>query len=343
MPTSPTQMAEKLRKIANSYGKEAARKRDSGLYNQNPTPRRMNMLASIEKDVARLERIQGWALGLAEQWEKQGDKLPIDLQSVKTKKLLEIFVTYSEWPTWHTSDLQAAGIFSTTYSSVLQALEHYSAPVNQEKPIDREIRDRKRALVGMKIPGFFPTPEPVIQRMLELADIPPCEMIDRGGRHLRLLEPSAGWGNIADVLRERFPRYVVEVCEIVPALRDILMLKKYKVIAADVFNLVADQQTSQTHGYDYILSNPSFENNLDIAHVMHYYRLLRPGGRLVSVMCEGSFFRSDRSSKEFRDWFYQQHNGYDEKLPDGSFERGERPTGVAARLIVVDKSSHVLY
>jgi hypothetical protein len=48
--------------------------------------------------------------------------------------------------------------------------------------------------------------------------------------------------------------------------------------------------------------NPPFEKGQDIEHVRHAYDQLKPGGRVVAIMSEGPFFRSDKKATEFRDW-----------------------------------------
>lgn len=48
--------------------------------------------------------------------------------------------------------------------------------------------------------------------------------------------------------------------------------------------------------------NPPFTHHQDIDHVRHAYDLLDAGGVLVAIMCESTFFRSDKKSVEFRDF-----------------------------------------
>ncbi|HPT88716.1 MAG TPA: hypothetical protein PL004_12815, partial [Bacillota bacterium] len=49
------------------------------------------------------------------------------------------------------------------------------------------------------------------------------------------------------------------------------------------------------------------------------------------------FFRNDKKAKEFREWL-ESVGGSSEKLPEGSFKSSERPTGVATRLVVIEKA-----
>src|SRR5690606_35025896 len=58
---------------------------------------------------------------------------------------------------------------------------------------------RKRELRFANIPGFFPTPRELAERVVTEAEIIPP------GRGQRILEPSAGSGAIAEVIRRRLP------------------------------------------------------------------------------------------------------------------------------------------
>ncbi|THJ36166.1 PLxRFG domain-containing protein [Lampropedia aestuarii] len=97
-------------------------------------------------------------------------------------------------------------------------------------------------------------------------------------------------------------------------------------------------QNGSWSGYDRIVMNPPFSEGRDIQHVMHAYSLLRPGGRIVSIMGEGAFFQSNKRAEAFRSWLVER-GATNEKLPDGSFMDPSLPvnTGVAARMVVIDK------
>jgi len=189
-------------------------------------------------------------------------------------------------------------------------------------PVTDQIRAAERSLVGMKIPGYFPTPTATVDRMLELADI---------NRGHRVLEPSAGKGNIADRIRERHQNDEIDLAtiELSGTLRPILEMKGHKLVGRDFLE--------HRELYDRIVMNPPFEGGADIDHLRHAYSLLKPGGRVVSIMCEGPFFREDGKSKEFRTWLDSDVQGTHEKLPAGSFLSSERPTGVNTRLVVISK------
>lgn len=205
------------------------------------------------------------------------------------------------------------------YRKLLVDFLNIGGQVEGQKP-DRKIKEMELQLVGRNIPGYFPTPKSVVEKMLEKADIKPG---------MKVLEPSAGKGNIADAIKEKHSDAVLEVVEYQQVLRDILEAKGHKLVGVDFLKYNGGQ-------YDRILMNPPFEHGQDIDHVRHAYELLKPGGRLVAIMCEGSFNRSDRKATEFREWLASV-GGWSEKLPDGAFKDSERPTGVATRLVVIDK------
>jgi predicted RNA methylase len=184
------------------------------------------------------------------------------------------------------------------------------------------IKKMERELIGRKIPGYFPTPSDVVDRLLDLADI-------REG--MRVLEPSAGKGNIADAVKEACPSALVQVVEIHTSLQAVLRAKGYTILA---YNCLDIQPGSWV--WDRVVMNPPFENGQDIEHVKHAYTLLKEGGRLVAIMSEGPFYRSDSQAVGFRSWL-ESVGGYSERLPEGSFKNSERSTGVNTRIVVINK------
>jgi len=187
-----------------------------------------------------------------------------------------------------------------------------------------------RSLVGMKIPGYFPTPEAVVDRMISEAGLEPDMMV---------LEPSAGSGHIADAIRAAGIEMENLVCfEINSTLRSILTHKGHQIRAADFMDY---DPTDNAMGrpweeFDRILMNPPFEDGQDIEHVMKAYRHLKAGGRIVAIMSRGPFFRMDKKAVEFRSWL-SSVGGLSEELPDGSFEDSDRSTGVATNIVVIIK------
>lgn len=183
----------------------------------------------------------------------------------------------------------------------------------------RNIKSKERELTNAKIDGFFPTPKTIVEDMLDEADIQPGE---------KVLEPSAGKGNIADVIRETYPDNTLDVVELNASLNELLSEKGY--------NVVGNNFLKTSGKYDKIIMNPPFEKGQDIDHIKHAYSLLNDGGRVVCIMSEGTFYRSDKKAVAFREWL-ENVGGISEKLPDGAFKNAERSTGVNTRMVIIDK------
>ena len=160
--------------------------------------------------------------------------------------------------------------------------------------------------------------------MLELAEVE--------SKH-RVLEPSCGKGDILDALKDECPGIELIAIERNHTLSDVLSAKGHEV---DFGDFLEHQGT-----YDRIVMNPPFEDGQDIEHIRHAYALLAPGGRLVSVISEGPFFRSDKQTIAFREWL-DELAGETEQLPEGAFQGREafRETGVRTRLLTINKEDH---
>ncbi|WP_122760516.1 methyltransferase domain-containing protein [Pseudomonas viridiflava] len=180
----------------------------------------------------------------------------------------------------------------------------------------------ERAIIGQKVGiDFFPTPAAVAQRMARLAGIT---------KGMRVLEPSAGNGNLADAAAAAGA--VVDVVEISSSLRDILTAKGYNVVDHDFTGFKPEKP------YDAILMNPPFSNRQDAAHIMQAFGMLAAGGKLVAIAGEGVFFGVDKKAEQFRDWL-DSHNADVEKLEGGTFQDNAllAQTSANARLIIIHK------
>lgn len=166
--------------------------------------------------------------------------------------------------------------------------------------------------------GYFPTPPALVDRLLVLADVRPDH---------RVLEPSAGQGAIADKVREIGA--AIDVVELLPANCVVLREKGYRHVGEGDF-----LRNPPVRIYDCVVMNPPFEGQADIAHVLHAWEFLRPGGRLVSIMATGVTFRQDRKARAFRD-FLDTHGGYVETNPPGSFR--ESGTDVSTVTVVINR------
>jgi hypothetical protein len=209
------------------------------------------------------------------------------------------------------------------YDEARRLIKEYGSG-ERPNPRKARIQEALRPLIGRSQIGidFFPTPPELATRVVEAAGI------ESG---MKVLEPSAGTGNIADAAKEAGAD--VDVVEVSGELR--------KVLEAKDFTPVADNFLEYKPGevYDRVVMNPPFSDSLDSQHVQHAYSMLKPGGRLVAIMSEGSFFRTDKKATAFREWM-EELGGVSEKLPEGSFNvaQGGLPrTGTATRIVTIDK------
>jgi hypothetical protein len=307
-----------LRKAAESLQSQIDQKFNPTIATQRVTARRARIADGMAADGRRLQQIQAKLYALADTHEA-GIISPL-LAGIKYRGQVETLLDNREYPDgqWSADSrkkLSQLGITPVNFDEVKQAFNGLGE-LAQADPIQARIKKLERDLLTYKIPGFFPTPKAICDKMIDLARIEPNDTI---------LEPGAGKGNIAEAIRQQYPDNPLFVIEFQTRLSEILTLKGFEVIGADFLDC--------GHKFNCIIMNPPFEKFQDIDHVLHAFSLLRPGGRLVSIMGESSFFRTDRKAVDFREWLSMV--GYDEKLPNNSFF--ESGTGVAARIVVIRK------
>lgn len=204
--------------------------------------------------------------------------------------------------------------------SLRAALREYLQFKDEGPKADRA-KTLERQLAGQKNVGidFFPTPPSVAAEMVEKAGVT---------AGMKVLEPSAGTGNIAAALQDAGAE--VDVAEISSSLRDVLDAKGFNVVSHDILDLTEGE-------YDAVVMNPPF--SADIEHVQHAYNLLKNGGRLVAIVGEGSF-GNQRKHTEFKEWL-DNVGAEVEPLPAGTFtDRTQlKTTGANARLVEITKGA----
>ncbi len=164
----------------------------------------------------------------------------------------------------------------------------------------------------------FYTPPKLAREIVRRADVK--------GR--RVLEPSAGWGALALEAIEQGAAYVacVEIDpENVKALRGNGLERRGSVREIDFL-----QTRRPRVPYERVVANVPFSKQQDIRHVMHAYRQLAPGGRLVAIMSAGTAFRMNASAQSFRRLV--DAKGTMKPLPEGSF----RESRIRVRPVVVE-------
>lgn len=307
-------IGDKLRTMADAMQADIDHKfRDR----QTNTPKRQREADSARLDGFRLQRTQAALRALATSHD--AGTVPPELASVRSKAAAFELVA--------TKIIRDGGYYDAgrdtgePYHDTPAARAMF-AMIASYKPDEKaeELRRKLQDLQFAKIPGFFPTPRAVIDRMIDLADIP--------AGPFDLLEPEGGSGAILDVVKESAPDAALTTYERHSSLRDVLQMKGYALAGSDFMEAPA------VPSFDRVLMNPPFENGQDIDHVRHAYAMLRDGGRLVAVMSPGPFFRQDRKATEFRAWF-EACGGEKHDLPAGSFK--ESGTGTGTVLVVLDR------
>tara|TARA_R110000772_G_C13296106_1_gene438438 strand:+ start:859 stop:3015 length:2157 start_codon:yes stop_codon:yes gene_type:complete len=194
------------------------------------------------------------------------------------------------------------------------------AEISQEQKNELELRNMEREFISKKIPGFFPTPKPLIDKMLSIAKVFEGETI---------LEPSAGLGHIATEIRAQYPNNELHLIEFNYSLCEALNKKGFAYV--ENMNFLAESRK-----YDVIFMNPPFENHQDIEHVQHAFKLLKDGGRLVAIMA-GNKNGESKTIKEFNS-FVEDVNGYYVENEAGSFKSAFNSTGVNTVTLYLEKA-----
>jgi len=230
-----------------------------------------------------------------------------------------------EWADDGKSAVITQQLYRKLYEKVNKALEAMGGKWNRKAKSHLFTTDPRESVEGLiesgqivvEKDGFFETPPDLASRMAQKADLFSFD---------RVLEPSAGLGNIAWQIREAS---AIAVCverneNRAKHLRD----NDFDTTCTDFM------QYEPAEAFDAVIMNPPFEVGQDMDHVQRAYGMLKYGGRLVAVMSEGPFFREDKKASGFRSWM-EMVGGTSEKLPEGTFKVSG--TGVNTRMVVIDK------
>jgi len=284
--------ALKFKTLADNMKTAINNKLHPATADQNPTRKRSQTIASMQSDGEHLQKIQTVFYKLAELW-KIGQVPPL-LQNIQHKAVIDTIIYYNEIPDKEYNEAEYKRIAKLKFTNPKKYQEARELILSyiKEQPIDttqRQIDQKERDLIGVKIPGYFSTPLDIVKQMLSFADIQP---------DMSVLEPSAGNGNIADEIKSQYGDSISLSC-IEPnySLREILTLKEHTIIANDFLKF-----NSET--YDRIVQNPPFGKPLpalyDVDHLYHAYKLLKDDGILVSIMSHSPFFQDNQKAQEFR-------------------------------------------
>ena len=167
---------------------------------------------------------------------------------------------------------------------------------------------------------FFATPLAVAHELLS--------EIKLDSRRSRVLEPSAGEGALAKLIRHR-SSCRLDLIEKNPERADALRQLQFEHVRCVDFLSVTPEPV-----YDYVVMNPPFSGGQDIDHVLHAFQFLRPGGELRAVVSGGALEGSRFHNQRFRD-FCEAHGAEVEPLAPGAFS--ESGTNVRVTLLRIRK------
>jgi predicted RNA methylase len=184
-------------------------------------------------------------------------------------------------------------------------------------PVDDDFSILKAALkAGVKVvsaPQLFTTSPALAARMAKLAGI---EYKDR------VLEPSAGTGNLLRAIVDAEPTARIHAVEVNRALCDALpsgLMEDGEALCQDFLTCTIEQLGR----FRRVVMNPPFHKGADVKHVKHALRFLERDGVLVTICANGPRQQSELRSLATT-W---------EELPEGTF--ADQGTNVRAVLMTV--------
>jgi predicted RNA methylase len=165
---------------------------------------------------------------------------------------------------------------------------------------------------------FFPTAESLVLELIRGLEL----------EGKTVLEPSAGRGNIAEILRQNGAN--VYCIEYMPENVEILQQNGFNALELDFL----EYQNEFDCKFDVVVANPPFSNNQDIKHFYKMYDLLEIGGQLRCILST-QWIDSDKTiHKKFRD-FISNNGGHIEPIAKSAFQ--ESNTNVASVIVSIVK------
>ncbi|HLP88805.1 MAG TPA: rRNA adenine N-6-methyltransferase family protein [Nostocaceae cyanobacterium] len=311
-------LAAQFRRMAENMSEEIKAKLNSPLGDPQQhrlTARKLRIAKQQEKAGQQMQDVQSCLLAIASALED--GSLPIPLWGIRTKVQVEILLQYDEYE----PSLEKANIFRHNFHQARQALfdtlENHHPAIDPEALKVSELRRLEQRIALAGIPGYFPTPSKVVEKMISHLQLQPG---------MKVLEPQAGAGHIADALKNHGCE--VTCLEINPDLVSVLRLKGHQVLHQDCQDYRCE--------FPRIAMNPPFENCQDAIFIQHAYNhCLSRGGIMAAIASEGLFFRNTQTEINFQQWF-KFNKGKSYKLGD-AFKNSDRSTGIATRLLVLTK------
>jgi len=326
-PTKNAALADRLRTLADGMDSEIEAKMNPAISNQNPTRRRHAIAESMRADGAILVTAQIILRAVAEIKDGGAEDWISELEAR---------------PSICTCTTKAAAIkYARQHKDEIKdAMRRAGAATAPRDDWKGRYRAALGGLIGAKYDGFFPTGDKLAKIMMEKAEL-------RTGHALKILEPSAGTGNLAlaiidEIGANQSKVWTIETVPTLSAVLDIIAEGHPETVrnigAMDFFDY--EDAFSEIEGapeeFDRIIMNPPFERGQDMAHVQAAHSLLTAGGILVAIMCANIQFRNDGEYPAFRDWL-DSIGAEVEAAPEDSFSGTIRTTKTAAVIVTIRK------
>lgn len=138
---------------------------------------------------------------------------------------------------------------------------------------------------------FFATPNELADRLVELAFQVPYQIG-------KIMEPSAGQGAIVAAIFRHDSDVKIYVCELMEQNKQILIETYANRLT--YFSNNDFLKINRPNEFATIIANPPFTKGQDLDHVMHMYKCLESGGRIVSIMSTSWLCNNNQKSKLFR-------------------------------------------
>jgi hypothetical protein len=275
---------------------------------QTNTPKRLAQARHSQLEGERLQRTQQALRGLADHHE--AGTVPEVLAKIKSKKAVYDLMGTEKEPVangYHTYHV-CTGKPNNLTPEARALWELISGKTEEQKKAE----DLKRRIDGLQfsnIPGYFPTPAAIVEKMIELADLEPGQA---------LLEPEIGSAAIAKAINGHAGRKVgIEYNYTLSAIAQDSLPEEWEIQQADFLECTPEQLGT----FDRIIMNPPFDRGLDIKHIKHALTFLNEQGVLVGL-CAGGPKQTAELQPLAEHW---------EELPQGSFK--EAGTGVNVSLM----------
>lgn len=184
---------------------------------------------------------------------------------------------------------------------VSEILDNESDGKLTDKQIEQFIKENEATSFSKvdKSLDYYPTPVDVVKKMIDKADL-------RCGQ--KILEPSAGKGNIADAIVQKIGNCAdLHVIEYSDHNRMLLEAKNYNVVGTNFLEFGTVSRNERgipkfADGvlYDRIVMNPPYNNGADFVHISHAYKLLADDGILVALVPAESYLGLGREATQKR-------------------------------------------